>query len=471
MSNYPPNEWHPQPGKQTQALTYRVFEEFYGGARGGGKTEVGLGWLSIDIEHPRYRALVIRKNTDDLKNWLDRAKVLYQPLGADFIGQPAEIRFPWGASIRTGHLKDDNAYEKYQGQEFCRMLIEEIQQIKKEELYLKLISSCRSVIPELKPRIFATGNPGGRGHAWVKKRFVDVAPPMQTYKDPVTGRHRVFVPATVDDNPLLKKNDPGYIHFLEGLPDALKKAWRYGRWDIFAGQYFSEWDPSKHVIKPFSIPVTFKKFGGYDHGRAKPACFKWYAVDYDGSVICYRELYVNKEDGSPRWEAEQIAREVYSITERNNETLDYVVADSAIFSKTGHAETIAEIFQKNGVGRSGGCIPLLIPSHKDRIAGWAIMHQYLYHDAHMQPRLRYFETCYDSIRTLPEQIYDDNNPEDLDSDGEDHAADVDRYFLQTLKSKKSIMPMTEEQKAVIRFQEKIGVRKFGDDLKTSRWNI
>ena len=168
-------EWRPHPGKQEEALRRNEFEVLYGGQRGGGKTDAGLVWLTEYIQHPRYRALVIRKNSEDLSDWIDRAAYLYQRYGARPTGKPATITFPSGAKIRTGHLKDDLAYTKYQGHEYQRILIEELTQIPDETRYLQLISSCRTSIPELIPQIFCTTNPGGLGHAWVKARFIDVA--------------------------------------------------------------------------------------------------------------------------------------------------------------------------------------------------------------------------------------------------------------------------------------------------------
>jgi len=468
----PQLEWKPQEGKQTEALTWRIYELLYGGARGGGKSEAGRAWISRDIHHPLFRGLVIRKNGDDLKDWLDKAKRLFLPMGAEIVGNPAEIRFKSGGIIRTGHFKDDNAYEKYQGQEYQRMVLEELQQIVSEERYLKLLSSCRSTVPELPAEVFATANPGGKGHAWIKARFIDPAPPGTPFLDPITGRGRIFIPATIEDNPILMKNDPGYVAFLDGLPENLRQAWRYGRWDVFAGQYFNEWNPVKHVVTPFRIPVSWRKFGAYDHGRAKPACFKWYALDESGNVYCYRELYVNKEDGSDRWEAEDIAKEVTRITNDANygegEVLEYVVADAAIFTKTGAGETIAEIFKKNGVGKMGTNIPLLIPSHKDRIAGWTIMHQMLKWTAETEPRMKYFNTCVDSIRTIPGLIHSDINLEDLDSDGEDHAADTDRYFLQTIKSKRTASQQTHVERKMKDFHRKMGIIK-DDPIRLDRF--
>lgn len=235
--------WRPNP-KQETALTRNEYEIGFGGSRGGGKTDAGQAWLMYDIKNPLYRGLVIRRNADDLKDWIDRARRMYSGLKAEFVGQPAEIRFPWGAIIRCGHLKDEGAYMKYQGHEYQRMLIEELTQIPTEKQYLMLLSSCRSTVPDLKPQVFTTFNPDGPGFNWVKRRFGLHGTPREpiVLKDPKTGLGRVFIPSKITDNPHLVKNDPGYLQFLDGLPDGLREAWRDGSWDepIIAGSYYSQ---------------------------------------------------------------------------------------------------------------------------------------------------------------------------------------------------------------------------------------
>lgn len=234
--------WQPTP-KQASALERTEFEIGYGGSRGGGKTDAGMAWLLYDIAHPQYRALVIRRNANDLSDWIDRARRMYQGTKAEFTSSPSQIKFSSGAVIRLGHLQDENAYEKYLGHEYHRILIEELTLIPSESLYLKLISSCRSTIPELKPQVFSTFNPGGPGNSWVKKRFNLSGTPKQLVitKDETSGHQRVFIPATVDDNPHLLRNDPAYVNFLNSLPDGLREQWRYGSWDNpeIKGAYFS----------------------------------------------------------------------------------------------------------------------------------------------------------------------------------------------------------------------------------------
>lgn len=232
-------DWKPYP-KQELALLSTCFETLYGGARGGGKTDTGIAWMLYDIEHPRYRGLVIRKHFSDLSDWIARAMFKYGALGAKHVGD--EIRFPSGAVIKLGHLKDASSYRKYQGQEFQRMLIEELTHIPTELLYLQLISSCRSTVEGLRAMVFATTNPGEVGHFWVKRRFVDPSVPMQPFEDKVSGRRRVYIPATVDDNPALLEKDPGYIKFLDSLPEDQRLKWRMGSWEQskIKGAYFAE---------------------------------------------------------------------------------------------------------------------------------------------------------------------------------------------------------------------------------------
>lgn len=237
--------WKPHPGKQEAALAFEdVDEKLYGGGRGGGKTDAGQAWMVHPdyIKHPRYRGLVIRQNATDLTDWIDRARTMYLPLKPTFKGNPGEIHFPSGAVIRTGHLKDAGSYQKYQGHEYQRVLIEEASHIPDENLYEKLMASCRSTIQELRPRKMLTSNPDGDGGVWLKKRFK--IKPGSAIQHFVTehGETRMYIPSTVDDNPSLLK-DTQYVRFLDSLTDPdLKAAWRQGDWDAFKvkGSYYAD---------------------------------------------------------------------------------------------------------------------------------------------------------------------------------------------------------------------------------------
>lgn len=248
--------WKAHAGPQSYVLKKIESEIFYGGARGGGKTDAGIVWIAEPVLNSKYRGLVIRRNSDDLTDWIDRAKQIYRYLGGEYINR--EFRFPSGAVIRTGHLADENAYERYQGHEYQRILIEELTHIPTLELYLKLIASNRSTVPELKPQVFCTSNPGGPGHRWVKQRFIDPMKMKKLYyvrEDGITrayvvserftdaeGNTRVFVKALVDDNPTILKYDKRYVSFLDSLPEDLRKMWREGEWEVgeVKGAYYTK---------------------------------------------------------------------------------------------------------------------------------------------------------------------------------------------------------------------------------------
>jgi hypothetical protein len=250
--------WQAQP-KQAEALVRNEDEILYGGARGGGKSDAGRAWLLYDIKYPFYRALVIRKNATDLGDWIDKAQEMYRNCKAKKVSGKlgTEFHFPSGAKIRTGHLADEEAFQKYQGHEYQKVLIEELSHIAREKDYMKLISSCRSSHAEIKPQVFATTNPDEPGLDWIKARWG--IPDMPDFDDiytntidvefPVDGvltkatRHLVFVPAKLEDNPKLTIADPNYIVLLESFkesdPDQYE-AWRKGNWKGFGteGAYY-----------------------------------------------------------------------------------------------------------------------------------------------------------------------------------------------------------------------------------------
>lgn len=448
-------KWTAHPGPQTEALRRPEFEVLYGGARGGGKTDAGLAWLLRHIDNPRYRALIIRKNADDLSDWIDRARVMYQDTGATFAYRPAIITFPSGAIFRTGHLKDDNSYGKYLGHEYQRMVIEELTQIPTEELYLKLISSCRTTIPELEPRVFCTTNPGGIGHVWVKSRFVDVASPGMPYVDKETGRTRIFIPAKVTDNPTLMTVDPAYLNFLDGLPDQLRKAWRDGNWDIIAGQVFSEWSLLTHVVEPFTIEPQWPLWLAMDWGVNSPFSVGWYTRDYDGHTYLIRELYMNGIDFMKAFGKPLTPKRLAIIILKMNEEYyrghdyDYCVCDPSMWNKTvlgenrgkPEGESIAEIMMSVGLK--------LIRADNDRINGLARYREALAIAPDRKPWYQVFSTCRDTIRTIPSLPYSLTKLEDVDTDAEDHCYDRDRYFFMsrpvkpTHKEEKPLTPMRE----------------------------
>jgi hypothetical protein len=437
--------WKPHRGAQTTALQQTAFEVLYGGARGGGKTEAGLAWMIEPnyLMNPRYRGLVIRRNYDDLRDWIDRARQFYRSLGVKVTGNPAEFNFPSGSKIRTGHLADSDATYKYLGHEYHKILIEELTIIPEEEHYLRLISTCRSTVAGLTPQIFCTTNPGGVGHMWVKQRFVDVAR-NEEYIDPVTGRDRIFIPSRVYDNPTLMKHDPNYVKTLEGLPEELRRAWLDGDWDVFSGQYFNRWRYEKHVIKPFKIPSDWHRYRAIDYGFSAPFCCLWIAVDYDGDAYVYREHYEKRQP---------LSHHTAKIKELSGkEKYQNTLADPACWIRNPQNTnnwsnalpthmSIADIMQFDGVTANR--------ANNDRINGWNVVREYLeWNDSDKpEPRLKIFENCKNLIRTLPMLVHSEKRPEDLDTKQEDHSADALRYGLMYIgsPSKDSVKPYLQRE--------------------------
>ncbi|MDL1870624.1 hypothetical protein FBR05_00275 [Deltaproteobacteria bacterium PRO3] len=427
--------WQAHPGPQTEALRRSEFEILYGGARGGGKTECGLVVMIEPkyVFNPRYRFLVVRKNAKDLDDWLDRARWMYSPLKAEVIGR--EIRFPSGAVGRTGNLKDKNAFEQYIGHEYQKILIEEMTLIPSEESYEKLVSSCRSTVPGLTPQVFATTNPGNAGHIWVKNRFVKHGA-MKPYRDPTTGRWRVYIPARVDDNPTLMQRDPTYVNWLRGLPPKLRAAWLEGNWDVFEGQFFDAWNEAIHVYEPFPIPREWRRFRAIDWGYSDHFCCLWFAVGPDNHVWVYREFYRNRLTDT-EYRDQVASLSVYP--DGTQEEIEYTVGDPISFWNRIPADSLqgfssrpfAERWEIYAEGPQGFTI---IKGDNKRVPGWGQVREYLrpieYRGA-QSAMLHISRDCKNLIRTLPALVHDDIKVEDVADGAEDHPADALRLGLQS----------------------------------------
>lgn len=433
--------WRPH-ARQEAALVRTEFEVLYGGARGGGKTDCGIVWLTEHLDNPNFRALVIRRNADDLSDWTERAQKMLAGFGLEVMYKPAVFKFRSGAQIKTGHLKDDQAYTKYQGHEYHRMLIEELTQIPSEKRYLQLISSCRSNDPNIETQIFLTANPGGIGHGWVKSRFVDVAPPNEPYVDPLTELTRIFIPAKVDDNPILKRNDPGYIRMLDSLKhtdEDLYKAWRLGSWDVFAGQVFREFDRNKHVVRPFVPKKSFKHILHMDWGYSEESAFAAHLTavipmktedgDKFNRVVTYKEWYGNQRYPS-EW-AEIIYKDLKEMGIKPS--IGYT--DPAMHNPgTDGSVSIAEMFEETWRSCNHGSYFLsLQKGSNNRIAGVATVHNWLSDAPDGMPYWLITEDCLDLIGSLPALVYDEHRTEDVDTTQNDHSYDSCRYGLSQIR--------------------------------------
>lgn len=438
-SSNSPNEeiiWKPFP-KQSEALSRLEYEILFGGSRGPGKTDAGINFLLYDIDNPKLRALIIRRNADDLRDWSDRANQIYFTQGAVKAGNPPEFRFPSGAIFRTGHLKDDQAYTKYQGHEYHRMLIEELTQIPTLEMYLRLLASCRSTVKELPPQVFATTNPGGIGHGWVKSRFIDPSPPGIPFVDKTSGRSRIFIKATIDDNPILKDTDPDYVKSLDALKDTneeLYRAWRFGDWDIFSGQIFAEFRRDVHVIKRMTPKKSFTHLMWMDWGYSAPHAvyasvlvpMKTEGGEVFNRVITYKEWYdtnVNPAD---------LAERIYKQAPVK---FDKATVDPAMLNtQTDGSRAIGDIMMDKWKDLNHGNHWVQMErGNNKRISQVPTIKNWLSMAPDGVPYWLITDNCTDLIRTLPLLVYDEHKVEEIETTQEDHAADSVSYGLKAIK--------------------------------------
>lgn len=385
------------------------------------------------VAHPRFQGLVIRRNADDLADWVERARWMYKGLGVEIVGNPVILRFPSGAIIRTGHLKDDSTWTKYQGAEYQKILIEELTQIPSKDRYVKLASSCRTTIPELKPQIFATTNPGGIGHLWVKEMFVDPHEPNVAFVGE-DGMKRIYIPATVDDNPVLTTADPDYTARLEALrwtDEALWKAWRFGDWNIFVGQVYGEWRPMRHTIEKLHVSLDdCTTYIGMDWGYNDPTSLHWLAVAPENDlgvkhIYVYREAYDNGKT------AEYWADYVADVVK--DEPIKAMILPHDCFSHLGGSATIASRFYAKK-------LPIRnaeAKSHSAKLNRQSLLHDLLSTSPDGTPYLQITRTCRNLIRTIPSLPYSETKPEEIDGASEDHAFDSLTYALYVITGGKS----------------------------------
>ena len=318
--------WAPQPGPQTALLTCPVFEAFFGGARGGGKTDGMLGEWAVHADRYGENAigLMVRRTRIQLTETFERAKTLFKPLGAAFTEHPMRVLMPGGGRLNFAYLERDKDAEGYQGHSYTRVYVEEIGNFPSDAPIKKLFATLRSGAG-VPCRFRATGNPGGPGHQWVRARYIDPAPQgYEVIRDPETGMERVYIPSRVHDNRYVGEE---YINQLRisGSPE-LVRAWLEGDWSVISGAFFPEFSLEKHVIAPRTLPKHWLRYGAGDWGSAKPFAWLWFAVS-DGSLpefprgalIVYREWYGST--GEPNVGLRMVAEDVGAgVAERQAHT-------------------------------------------------------------------------------------------------------------------------------------------------------
>lgn len=411
-------------------------EVLFGGAAGGGKSYGQLAdALIYALKYPKSRQLILRKTYPELEHSLILVSLEFYPRSAcRYAASSRKWIFLNGSIIEFGFCAAKTDVLRYQGAEYDVVRFDELTHFT-EDQYTYLISRIRGVnsYPKM---VKSSTNPGGIGHNWVKRRFIDGFEPNTVHTDKETGARRLFIPSYVSDNVFLMRSDADYINRLKQLPEKERKALLYGEWDIFDGQVFAEWRNSalgrktrrwSHVIEPFDVPKEWRRFRAFDFGYSKPFAVSWYAVDEDGRAYNYRELYgcTGEPDVGIRWTAQKIADEIRRIEETEDAGLHITgVADPAIWNNTGTEDgSIADMMERRGVYFEKG--------NHNRLAGKMQVHYRLAFDDEGLPMIYFFENCKNMIRTLPQLGYDSVRPEDVDTSQEDHLYDALKYFLMT----------------------------------------
>lgn len=448
----PRDGWTPQVGPQTAFVRCPVFEVFFGGARGGGKTDAVLGdWIShADLYGERAIALMVRRTRTELVETIERSKELFGPLGAVFHEQDKMWRMPDGGRLRFAYLERDADADGYQGHSYTRVYVEEAGNFPSPSPIMKLMATLRSGAG-VPCGMRLTGNPGGPGHQWVKARYIDPDPLgwkiiTSEFKDPFTGEtvslDRVFIPSRLSDNKYLGGKYVAGLH-MSGSAE-LVRAWLEGDWNVVAGAFFAEFGP-QHIVRAHELPKHWTRFRSMDWGSAKPFSVGWWAVSDGtlsayprGALVRYREWY-GMQPGQPnvglKLHAEAVGK---GIAERETgDEITYGVIDPAAFAENGGPSIGERIVKGSGTTDNGLDYRVSFrPADNTRVGprgamvGWDQMRARLVGEDE-RPMAYTFDTCRDSIRTIPALQHDPTRAEDVDTDGEDHAADEWRYAFMS----------------------------------------
>ena len=430
----------PNVGPQTDFLAAGEREVLYGGSAGGGKSYAMLADPLRFMGHPSFSGLLLRHTTEELRELIFKSQEMYPKIwpGIKWSERKMQWTAPSGARLWMSYLDKEDDVLRYQGLAFSWIGFDELTQWPTPFAWNYMRSRLRSTAHDLPVYMRATTNPGGRGHHWVKKMFIDPAPHNKAFdatdiettevlRYPAghekAGKalfKRKFIPARLSDNPYLAEQGD-YEAMLLSLPEQQRRQLLEGDWDIKEGAAFTEFDRTKHVIEPFEIPSNWVKFRACDYGYGSKSGVVWFAVSPSEQLIVYRELYVSKVL------AADLADQVLDL-EAGDGNIKYGVLDSSLWHKRGDTgPSLAEQMVQRGCrwrpsDRSKG----------SRVAGKNEIHRRLQVDEYTEePRLVFFDTCTNMVAQLPALPIDKRNPEDIDTTSEDHLYDALRYGIMS----------------------------------------
>ncbi|UAW59007.1 terminase large subunit [Roseobacter phage CRP-212] len=431
----------PNPGPQTEFLAASEREVLYGGAAGGGKSAGLLADPLRYFANPNFNGLLLRRTNDELRELVWASQELYPKAypGAKWAEKKSQWTFPSGARLWMTYLERPEDVLRYQGQAFSWIGFDELTQHPTPFAWDYMRSRLRTTDPDLPIFMRATTNPGGPGHQWVKKMFIDPAPPNHKFvaKDPESGEDLVypethdkageplffrrFIPASLYDNPYLT-DDGSYEANLLSLPENQRRQLLEGDWAIADGAAFPEFRQAVHVCEPFHIPDDWRRFRSCDYGYSSHSAVHWFAIDpsYE-TLYCYRELYVSKHTGR------DLAKAILSAEQ--GDKIQYGILDSSCWHNRGQIgpsiaeEMIAEGCRWRPSDRSAGA----------RIAGKNRFHELLKVNEDTElPGIIFFNHCRQIISDLPVIPSDPKGTDDIDPRyASDHAYDSVRYGIMS----------------------------------------
>lgn len=399
--------------KQKTFVDAAESEVLFGGAAGGGKSYGQMAdALLFALKYPGSKQLVLRRTFAELDKSLIRLSLSLFPRQIyTFNSSNHTGRFKNGSIIDFGYCAAEVDVYQYQSAEYDVIRFDELTHFT-ETQYIYLLSRVRGA-NDFPKQVKSSTNPGGIGHGWVKERFVDPSPAGVGFVGG-DGLRRIFIPSLLSDNKFLSIGDPGYRERLLALPEREKKALLYGDWNIFEGQYFTEFNPCLHVCDAFEIPKAWRKYRTIDYGLDRLVCL-WIALSPEGVAYVYREYCESNLT---------ISRAAREITERTpkNEEIYATLAPPDLFSRSQESgRSKAIIFSENGVN--------FTKTSNDRECGWLAIKELLI-GKEGKPMIQFFSTCNEIIRTLPSLTVDRLRPTDCSTEPHNitHAPDALRGF-------------------------------------------
>jgi len=472
--------------KQAMFLASEADEVLFGGARGSGKTlaliiDAALKprkWhyegSNLDchpvidkysIDYSDYRALIFRRTFDDLyTNFFPEAERIYRNLGAKWREKKKSFIFPSGAQIHLAYCDTKADLRKYIGGNYHYLGIEELNQFPGSWIQ-ELGGSVRSTNAELKPFKRYTTNPGGVGHLWIKQKFIDKCPPIMGkehydkkfklhWNEPLPsavveddeGNTFQYIPALVFENNAIMENDPRYVKYLLSLDETKRRMWLYGDWDVLGGAFFDEYSPFHHILdsRDFNLDTyTGRIYRVVDYGTTNPFAVCFFVVDLQGYVTVFDEIY---ETGLVPSEQAKLIRNVTTKWNLTEDDIFATIVDPSMKIKSheymNSLHSTLDIYIENGIEH-------IVLGNNDRVQGWATFKEFLKVPDEGRPYLMFTSNCKNCIETIPSLVHSEKNPEDVDTQGEDHLADALRYglmFIDKPRPRKEIEQIPQWQR-------------------------